>query len=69
VNPKETRRRAGRSLDWVAAMSGVSAPSARLYEEAGPHAVGERVRTALARVYAELAELGSSPRKTGIAER
>lgn len=53
---KDIRRRKGRSRAWVAAMAGVSEPTCKLYEEAGPHAVAsDDKRAALAAVYATLA--------------
>lgn len=56
TGPRATRKRAGKSLEWVAVKSGTSAPTARLYELAGPEAVTVAAkRAALARVYAELA--------------
>lgn len=55
MTPLEIRKKAGKSRAWVAAMAGCSEPTARLYEAAGPEAVGERPREALGRIYASLA--------------
>lgn len=51
---KEIRQRAGRSRAWVAAMAGVSEPTATIFE-LDPDAVkSERKRKALERIYADL---------------
>lgn len=53
-NAKEIRQRAGRSRAWVAAMAGVSEPTATIYE-LDPSAVkSDAKRAALASVYAQL---------------
>jgi len=51
---KEIRKKAGKSMAWVAVMAGTSEPTAKLYELAGPEAVREEKREALRRVYAQL---------------
>ena len=56
--PKEIRKRSGRSRAWVAAMAGVSDPTARLYEIAPENVEDERKRAALAGVYGSLAAGG-----------
>jgi len=63
----EIRARARKSRAWVAAIAGCSEPTARLYELAGPDAVGERPREALRAVYARLEAMAhaTSPGGTG----
>ena len=66
MNAKSIRTSAGKSRAWVAAMAGCSEPTCKLFEVAGPDAVGERPRAALAAVYAQLeAQLGAAPTSTG----
>jgi hypothetical protein len=62
MRAKEIRQRAGRSRMWVAVQAGVSEPTARLYES-DPSAVESTTkRSALASVYASLANaLDASP--------
>lgn len=65
MTPTEIRSRAGKSRAWVAAMAGVSEPTAKLYEVGGPQAVGPRAREALDRVYRSLEPFSASARPTG----
>ena len=55
TTPKQIRRRAGLSLDKIAAQANVSGPTARIYEINPLEVKDERKRQALDRAYAAIA--------------
>lgn len=56
---REIRQRAGKSRAWVAAMAGVSEPTATIFEIDPEQVKTPAKRDALARVYARLAVDGT----------
>lgn len=60
---RQIRERAGVSRDRAAVMAGVSYPTARVFEAAGPAAVKDQhKRAALIRTYSEFAPRDEGPR-------
>ena len=65
MSPKDIRTRSRRSRAWVAVQAGVSEPTAKLYEVAGPDAVKDLAkRAALGEVYGSLASVARDDRSS-----